>query len=632
MAKRTNRKKVSPQASSSRPAQERRGILSAKPAAISLTLPAQIVAIVVAVGWIYWPALRGDYLWDDDRYISNNYLLQTVAGLEKIWLRPGITADYYPVQATVQWVQWHLWGFDTLGYHVTNVVLHVISSLLVWRLLSKFRLRLAWLGGLLFAIHPVQVESVAWMAELKNTLSLPPLLWAMCLYIDYDEEKRPQQYQLALGLFIIALLCKLSVVMFPLVILLYVWWKRGRIRWEDWKDSAPFFAVAAVLGAVSLQSGPWDQQFNHIQAAFLPAGGMWGRLTLAGQAFSFYFSKIFLPVNLLPIYPMWPVDYTSPLHYLPWLVWGAVFFWLWTKRETWGRHALLGLGFFLVNLTACPGFIPPPNMEYAWVMDHFLYLPIIGLIGLVVAGLGQLQQRLPGFFPFWGVGILSMIAAWLIWQSHAYAGRFIDQETLWTYTLQRNPQAWLAHCNLGKALLLTNHVPEALEQLEQAVTLNPVCAEAHNNLAVALLRVNRGPEAIEQCELALKISPSYADAHNNLGINLMQTGRLSEAADQYNQALKINPDDADAHYNLGVIYSRTGHMPEAADEFAKALTTKPSYTKAHNNLGVALFQLGRKSEAIEQFEQALQIDPTYTEARNNLTKAQALLQADPARN
>jgi hypothetical protein len=154
-------------------------------------------------------------------------MTQSPTGLWSIWFEPGSQLDYYPIKASVQWLQWHLWGMDTLGYHLTNVVLHILSALLVWRLLSKFGLRLAWLGGLIFAIHPVQVESVAWIAELKNTLSLPPFLLAMCAWIDYEERGKAKDYFLALGLFLVAMLCKLTVVLFPLVILLYAWWRRG---------------------------------------------------------------------------------------------------------------------------------------------------------------------------------------------------------------------------------------------------------------------------------------------------------------------------------------------------------------------------------------------------------------------
>jgi cytochrome c-type biogenesis protein CcmH/NrfG len=502
------------------------------------------------VFWIYWPALRGDWLWDDNIDISENAITQSPTGLWKIWFEPGSEPDYYPVKASVQWLQWHLWGMDTLGYHLTNVLLHILSALLVWRLLSKFGLRLAWLGGLIFAVHPVQVESVAWIVELKNTLSLPPLLLAMCAWINYEERGKAKDYWLALGLFLVAMLCKLSVVLFPLVILLYAWWRRGRIGWNDLKTSLPFFGVSLLLGLITIGTGIWDQRFNHSDSGAMPVGGLLARLVAAGLSLAFCFSKSFLPVGLLPIYPKWTIDPSSPVQFLPWLVLGGVICWFWTKRQSWGRHALLGLGFFLINLGPCPGFIPAPDMAFTWVMDHFLYLPIIGLIGLVVAALGQMEIELPASFRPYSIGLLTVVLACLAFESRSYAKRYINEETLWTYTLQYNPEAYPAHNNLGKVLLEEGRLSEAREQFEETLLIYPDNAPAHNNLGNVLRETGRLSEAIEQYRQALQIKPDYVEAHNNLGSALGQTGRMAEAREQFEDALRINPDFTAARNNL----------------------------------------------------------------------------------
>ena len=180
----------------------------------------QGLVIVAATLWIFWPALHGEWLWDDDILVKNNPIVHDPAGLSKIWFEPMYLMDFFPLKVSVEWLEWQLWQNNVLGYHLLNIILHIISSLLIWRLLSKLGLRLAWLGGLIFAIHPVTVESVAWIAELKNTLSLPPLLLAMCAWIDYDERGNPKDYFLALVLFLVAMLCKTTVVMLPVVILL----------------------------------------------------------------------------------------------------------------------------------------------------------------------------------------------------------------------------------------------------------------------------------------------------------------------------------------------------------------------------------------------------------------------------
>jgi tetratricopeptide (TPR) repeat protein len=578
----------------------------------------QALVIAAAVLLIYWPALHGGWLVDDDVAITNNTIVQSPTGLWSIWFEPGHQIDYYPVKASVQWMQWRLWGMDTLGYHLTNVLLHIVGALLVWRLLSKFHLRLAWLGGLIFAVHPVQVESVAWISELKNTLSLPPFLLAMCAYLDYEEHGKSKDYWLALGLFLVAMLCKLSVVLFPLVILLYAWWRRGRIGWRDLKASAPFFLISLLVGLITIQSGIWNQRFTHTDPGAMPVGGLLARLDAVGLSLSFCFSKAFLPVGLLPIYPKWTIDPSSTVQFLPWLVLGGVIGWLWTIRERWGRHALLGLGFFLIYLAPCPGFIPAPDMAFTWVMDHFLYLPIIGLIGLVVAALGRIEIELPASFRFYGIGLLAVIVALLAFGSHSYAKMFINQETLWTYELQHNPDAYVAHNNLGNALLGTGRLPEAMEQYELALQIKPDLADTHYNLGNALLQMGRLPEAMEQYEQALRLKPDYVLAYNNLGDALQQAERLPEAMEQYEQALRLKPEDAETHYNLGHTLLLSGRAPEAIQQFELALQIKPDDAETHYYLGNALFRAGRSPEAIDQYEQALSIKPEYAEAHGNL--------------
>ena len=257
----------------------------------------------------------------------------------------------------------------------------------MWRLLGKLGVRLAWLGGLLFAIHPVLVESVAWIAELKNTLSLPPFLVAMCAWIDYDEHGKWTQYCLALGLFLVAMLCKPTMVMFPVVILLYAWWRRRRIGVQDLKASVPFFAVSLALGLTTL----WF--LHHAMAPqAVQLGGFLSRAACAGLSLAFYFSKFLLPIGLLPTYPQWTVGRPSLVQFLPWPILFGVLYLCWANRTSWERHALLGLGFFLLNLAPFVGFRAVAYMSFTWVMDHVLYIPVIGLIGLVAAGLSWLDR------------------------------------------------------------------------------------------------------------------------------------------------------------------------------------------------------------------------------------------------
>jgi tetratricopeptide (TPR) repeat protein len=581
----------------------------------------QPLLIIAAILVIYGPVLHGDWLLDDDIDITNNPITQSPTGLWSIWFEPGTQLDYYPLKASVQWLQWHLWGTDTFGYHLTNVLLHIASALLVWRLLAKLGLRCAWLGGLLFAVHPANVESVAWIAELKNTLSQPLLLLAMCAWIDFDHRGAKKNYFLALGFFLAAMLAKTAMAMFPLVLLLYAWWRRDKIGWNDLKIAAPFFLVSLSLGLMTIFCGNWYAQLHHQQLQDYGLGGPLSRLALAGLTFSFYLADFLWPFGLSPIYPRWPLDPPALLQFLPWPILGLAFGILWWKRKTWGRHVLLGLGFFGLMLFPVLGLTAISFMDFTWVMDHFLYLPMVGLIALAVAGFDWIHERATPEWRVSGTVVAAIILISLTLGSRTYAPIYQNQEALWTYTIKRNPEAWPAYDNLGYIYFGRGDLPAALGLFEKAVQLHPNYAQAHNNLGVTLQKMGRVPEAIEQFHQALRIKPDFAAAHNSLGMALRQSGRVQEAMEQYTLALQVDPDFAEAHYNLGFALHQSGRLPEAMEQYELALQIDPRFARAHNNLGYALLQSNRAQEAITQFEQALQVDPDYADAHFNLGNA-----------
>ncbi|MCE0523392.1 MAG: tetratricopeptide repeat protein [Methylacidiphilales bacterium] len=616
----------------------------------------RFLLIVGATLWIYWPAFRSGFVWDDAWYITTNPLLHNGTGLWKFWFQPGSWVEYYPVEETILWIQWQLWGNTPPGYHLSSVVLHVVNALLVWRLLGKFGLRLAWVGGLVFAVHPVQVESVAWISEIKNTLSLPFFLLAMSFWIDYEEHKRRRDYRWALGLFLIAMLCKITVSPFPLIILVYAWWKRDRMEWSDLKASAPFFAISLVLGYMTIWVGQRYEEIGHSQPDIIPLGGFFSRLAGAGHILSFYFSRSLLPLDYLPCYPQWSLNALSPVDYWPWLLVLAGFYGLWKKRRSWGRHALLGLGFFVLFLAPFLGFIPVSYMSFTWVMDHLLYIPVIGLIGLAVAALGDLEARFPSSRLPATVGVM-VVAALMAWESRSFANFFVSDETLWSHTLQLYPNAWLAHYDLGTDLTEQGRYDEALAHLKMASALQPADAGGHYNLGLALDKLGRTGEAQDQYREALRLNPNDLKAYLNLGelmrrngnlvkaeslmrqglkIDpddvslctdlgglLFQTGRVSEAIDLYEHAVEISPDFAQLQYDLGVALLQTGSLSDAAEHLNAAVMLDPKIISAHENLGVVLARLGHLPEAIEQFEAVLALDPHAAQARDNLALALA---------
>ena len=534
---------------------------------------------------VFWPALWGECLWDDVLYLTGNRLMDDPARLWKAWFAPGSFIEYYPLEQTVQWAQWRFWGRDTLPYHLTNLALHIAGGLLVWRLLARFNLRGARLGGLLFIVHPMNVESVAYISELKNTLSLPPFLLACLAWMNFEERGRRRDYLLALGLFVVAMLCKITMVMFPFVLLLYAWWKRGRIDATDVVRAAPFFIVSLLLGLVTLSAGV---HFAGLDPSRLPAPvvGDWGqRILLAGETLAFYFTRFFWPATPLPMYPQWSID-SFAAAILPWIFAAAALLFLWPRRTGWGRHVLLGLGFFILNLLPLSGLVPAPYMNFTWAMDHFLYLPMIGLIGLVVAGWEQIHFRLPVLFRRVDGALIVVLILLLTAQAQDAAAAWTDRAALWSYTVANNPGAWLAHYNLANELRVQKQPEQAAAEYRAALQINPGFAWAHDNLGLALFDLEDDDGAIAEYREALRLRPTLAEAHNNLGNALLrEPARVAEAVAEYRAALQLQPGLAAAHFNLGVaLLQYPGHESEAAPEFREALRLDPTLQAARDAL------------------------------------------------
>ena len=656
----------------------------------------QAVVLILVVGWVYWPAIHGGWVWDDFAEIVRNPVLRDPGGIRQIWLAPS-GADYFPLKTTAQWVEWHLWGDNVLGYHLVNIGLHALSALLIWHVLGKLGVRLAYLGAFLFAVHPLAVESVAWISEFKNTLSLPFLLLAMLAWMDWERRRgilpRPDggneaerlvyvqgksiessaggtpallSYILSLVCFLAAMLAKSSVVMFPAVLLLYAWWRRGRVGRRDLVATAPFFAVSLVLGIVT-----WVfQQQRAIAGVDLATGGLLARCAGAGLAVAFYFGKALVPVNLIPHYPLWHLNPPMPWDFWPWVVMGVVFAGLvWGQRRrgmgfqpmnsrehgleahatpisgfrsqpsSFAKDCVFGLGWFVLFLLPVVGFIPMAYLRISWVADHFAYVPLVGLVALATAGIGNLNrkggkngkfsdsplQSFPFFPPFlfnWpGWIVLAAIGALAV-ESHRHARIFATDEGLWIYTLERNPDSWTAHNDLGMDLAQRGRLTEAMAQYEESIAIKPNDAAAHMNLGNVLVRLNRIPEAMAAYAAALRLEPRNVGARTDLGNALVQSGQYSAAIDQYEQVMTLKPDFSAARYGLayarykwGNALGNDGRYPEAIDQYTAALRLRPDYAEARANLGLAFANTGRSPEAILQLEAALRLKPDYEQAQ-----------------
>jgi tetratricopeptide (TPR) repeat protein len=556
-------------------------------------------ALVLIAAWCLRPVLAGGWLWDDATEVTENRILMAPAGLAQIWLAPA-GPDYFPLKTTVQWLEWRAWGPDPAGYHAVSLALHLASALLVWRLLRRLGLRWGWLGGLLFAVHPLAVESVAWAAELKNTLSLPLLLLALDAWLDGDPDGRTAARARALLLFTAALLAKSSVVMLPLILLLLAWWRRGRITRRDLAATAPFFAVAAGLGLVTLHF----QQRLAIGGWTIAAGGPLTRIARAVLAGGFYFSKAVVPAGLSPLYVPSVLSPSLPLFagLSGLLLLGVLSF---TYRACWGRHALLGLGFFIINLLPVIGLVKISYMRYSWVADHFAYISVIGIAGLAAAGLGAWAARSPRI----ATCVAAALVAALGWHTRAYAAVFHDSTTLWTYALGQDPASWAAQSNLGRAEVEAGAVADGIAHYRASLALRPELAETHNNLGYALFLIGRSDEALAELRTALRLDPAYADAHSNLGNALARRGDIAGAIREQAEALRLRPGFADAEVNLGNALTQAGRVPEAVAHYEEAVRLRPDFASAHYNWAIALVQAGRLPEASAQFEAATRAAP-----------------------
>ncbi len=589
--------------------------------------------ITLAVAFVYGPVTGAGWIWDDGLEITGSHDVRAAGGLWSAWVSPS-GFDYFPLKTSLQWIEWHLWQARPAGYHAVNIALHLAGALLLWRVLAKLGVRFAWLGGLVFAVHPLAVESVAWVSEFKNVLSLPLLLLAAAAYIDFDlaraaarvgepagDRAARRSYLAALAWFLAAMLSKSSVVMFPVLLLLLAWWRRGRIARADLLASLPFFLVSLVLGLVTVS-------FQDHRAIIDPgsvAEGLPVRFAVAGRALVFYLGKAAWPFGLLPIYPRWPAAGLLLPGALCWLAAGAAVAGLLAgsdrsaaragPRIPAARHILLGLGFFLVNLVPVLGFFPMAYQRISWVADHFAYLPLAGMAGLAAAGIGVIANRAGRVFT-----VIAVAAGVIVLADHAraHARIFQGEKSLWTYELERNREAWIAYNNLGIALRKEGRRAEAIADYEQSLRLRPNFAEAHNDLGVALAEEGRTAEALAHYERAILIKPDFASAYNNEGNLLLGLGRIDEAIGRFAQSLLLEPDVAEPHNNLGNALARQGRLDAAIGQYREALRFDPDFPEALSNLGATLANMGRLDEAIGQFRALLALRPDYAEAHNNL--------------
>jgi len=605
------------------------------------------LALIVATAVAYLPAWNGKPIWDDNAHITQPEL-RSWHGLVEVWTQVGATQQYYPLVHSVFWIEQKLWGDSVLGYHLINIFLHGFAAIVLLRILLRLKVPGAWLAAGLFALHPVQVESVAWISEIKNTLSGLFFFCSILAYLNFDQNRGRVAYFGSLALFLFGLMCKTAIAPLPAIILAVLWWRRGRLRLrDDVVPSLPFFGLGIGAGLFTA----W------VERNFVGAHGtvfqlsILQRCLIAARDFWFYLFKLLWPVKLTFIYPRWQISGAIWWQYLFPLTLILLLALIWRLRKK-NRGPLAAVLVFLGLLFPALGFINVYPFIYSFVADHFQYLACVGPLTLFAAGMTMaLDSIAPGkvlLRPTISFLLLLTLGA-LSWRQ---CRDYRDIETLWRTTIARNPDCWMAYSNLGSFLSARGNVDEAIRDFRKALELWPNQSKDHNNLGKALVQKGRIAEAMDHFQTALRVSPEdpdtesnigaaslqqgdadeaishlrravekwprHAQGHINLGNALLQNREIDAAIAEYEKTLALPFDHAESHYSIGTALRQKGDVEEAIVHYRKALELRPDYANAHNNLGNALRQQGRTEEAVHEYEAALKSEPDSILAGNNL--------------
>lgn len=572
-----------------------------------------LIAVLVAYG----PALPAGFVWDDDVYVTNDTMLTKPDALRRIWFSFDSLAGYFPLTLTTFYAERGLWALNPAGYHLVNILLHAANAILVWQLLKQLRVPGAWLAGTIFALHPVQVESVAWITERKNVLMgffflLSLLAWRN--FADEQSKHRWRFYTLALVFYILALCAKTTACTLPAGLILILWLRKIPTSGKRWAQVAPFVVIGIGMGLIAMS---WERYHHDTQGKLFEIAWL-QRGLIASHAIWFYAAKIFWPANLTVAYPRWTILPTHLAAYL-WVAVtavSAVFVW-WLRRWT-GRGVEAAVVFFVATLAPMLGLIMHHFYMYSFVADHFQYLASLGLIALVAAGIEMGLRKI-----HWGKRALRPVLyatvmitlGVLTWnQSEMYA----DAETLWQTTLRHNPDSLLAQANLGSIAFKDGQLEEASTHFQKILQKNPDCAGIHYNLGLCLFQAGRIDEAMAEYKKELDLYPDNAEAHNNLGQALAFKGQQKEAIAEYQRALALAPDLSVAQDNLGLALLKDQKVDEAIVQFKAAVQSDPSTPGVQNNLGIAFTKIGQFKQAVRHFEKALEINADDLAACNNL--------------
>jgi protein O-mannosyl-transferase len=594
---------------------------------------ALIFAVVLAAVTIfaYRPAWHGGFLWDDDAYIINNELLTAPDGWQRIWFSLDSPSQYFPLTYSTFRIEHALWSLNTTGYHWVNLLLHVANALLVWAVLARLRVPGSWLAAAIFALHPVQVESVAWITERKNVLMGFFFLLTLLAWVAFVDERtrRPWMfYCLALTFYVLALAAKATACTLPAALFLILWLQKKPITMRRVIQIVPFVVLGIASGLLAVWWERYHQGTNRAVFLFLSPIE---RILVASRAVWFYLSKIFWPSNLTFIYPRWNISPADLLDYI-WLLAGivacvAIYF----LRRYFGRSVEVAAAFFVTTLSPVLGFIMLFTFRYTFVADHYQYLACIGPIALASAGMVSFSDKFTRYRAVVVSAALLLVATLgtLTWRQ---AATYTDIERLWRTTLARNPECWMAETNLGLVLLQQGKIDDGIAHYRSALQMQPDSWDAEYNLGTALLGKGQVDEAIQHCERAVGMRPTDPDAQVSLGDALRQKGRIDDAIDHYQKAMMAHPDHFLARYGLGHALLEKGELDSAIQVCRSALVLRPSDADCHTTLAIALEEKGEPVEALQHYEKALELAPRSIPTLTNLAWLLATSQDASLRN
>jgi Flp pilus assembly protein TadD len=578
-----------------------------------------IFAVVLAAVTLlaYRPAWHGGFLWDDDAYIINNELLTAPDGWQRIWFSLDSPSQYFPLTYSTFRIEHALWGLNTTGYHWVNLVLHLGNALLIWAVLARLGVPGSWLAAAIFALHPVQVESVAWITERKNVLMGFFFLLTLLAWIAFVDgrTRRPWIfYSLALILYVLALSAKATACTLPAALFLILWLQKKPITIRRLLQIVPFVVLGIGMGLLAVWWEHYHQGTSRDVFTFLSPIE---RILVASRAVWFYLSKILWPSNLIFIYPRWNISPSDLLNYI-WLLAGiaacsAIYF----LRRYVGRSVEVAAAFFVATLSPVLGFIMLFTFLYTFVADHYQYLACIGPIGLASAGVVSLSDKFTRYRAVIISGALLVVAGLgiMTWRQ---AATYTDIETLWRTTLAKNPECWMAHTNLGLVLLQKGEIDDSIAQYRSALQMQPDSWDAEYNLGTALLGKAQVDEAILHCERAVRMRPTDPDAQVALGNALFQKGRVDEAIAHYQEAITVHPEHFLARYTLGHALLEKGDLDSAIEVCRSALLLRPSDVDCQTTLAIALEEKGNPVEAIQHYQKALELAPRAIPTLTNL--------------